>query len=216
MDSSRLSPLQRDLLDAFFAQTDRFFLTGGAALAAFYLGHRQTKDLDLFATPEVDMEEGVRALRLAASNIGASLQVLQESPDFRRFSVERAGELTLVDLVIDRAPQLIASKPSVGRIRIDSLREIAANKLCAIISRNAPRDLVDLKLLLDQGLRLEDVLADAQQKDAGADPATLAWVLSDLKIGPHVPIPGDLTADQLNQFREELIQRFARMALPAE
>lgn len=41
----RLTPLQRDLLDAFFAREQGFFLTGGAALAGFYLRHRETTDL---------------------------------------------------------------------------------------------------------------------------------------------------------------------------
>lgn len=44
MESSddKLTPLQRDLLAAFFAHERRFFLTGGAALAGFYLHHRST------------------------------------------------------------------------------------------------------------------------------------------------------------------------------
>jgi hypothetical protein len=36
---SRLTPLQVDLLQAFFAREQRFVLTGGAALAGFYFGH---------------------------------------------------------------------------------------------------------------------------------------------------------------------------------
>jgi hypothetical protein len=60
MDSSprsSLTPLQRDLLDAFFARERRFFLTGGAALAGFYFGHRTTDDLDFFTLPGTDLEE---------------------------------------------------------------------------------------------------------------------------------------------------------------
>jgi hypothetical protein len=38
----RLTSLQRDLLAAFFEREKRFFLTGGAALAGFYFGHRDT------------------------------------------------------------------------------------------------------------------------------------------------------------------------------
>jgi hypothetical protein len=44
--SSRLDPFQQELLAAFFAREQRFFLTGGAALAGFHLGHRETRDLD--------------------------------------------------------------------------------------------------------------------------------------------------------------------------
>lgn len=39
MIESRLTLLQRDLLEAFFARSADFHLTGGAALAGFHLGH---------------------------------------------------------------------------------------------------------------------------------------------------------------------------------
>ncbi|MEJ7721557.1 MAG: hypothetical protein WKF58_14480 [Ilumatobacteraceae bacterium] len=43
-----LSNLQNDFLREFFGRENRFYLTGGAALVGFYLGHRETNDLDLF------------------------------------------------------------------------------------------------------------------------------------------------------------------------
>jgi hypothetical protein len=54
---SRLGPLQQKFLQAFFSKEKRFFLTGGAALAGFHLGHRETHDLDLFTLMDV-MDEG--------------------------------------------------------------------------------------------------------------------------------------------------------------
>lgn len=42
-----LSPLQRSLIKGLAGGTE-FYLTGGAALSAFYLHHRQSQDLDLF------------------------------------------------------------------------------------------------------------------------------------------------------------------------
>lgn len=214
--SSRLTALQRDLLGAFFSRTQRFFLTGGGALAAFYLHHRDTKDLDLFAPADVELTEGVSALLRAASAIGATAAAIQESVDFKRFSVARGAELTLVDLAIDRAPQLASEKTSFGTVRVDSAGEIAANKLCALLDRSEPRDLFDLKRLLESGLRLEDVLAGARTKHAGADPATLAWLLAGAHVGPAAAIPAGTDAAELEAFREELIARFTRMALPQE
>ncbi|MBN9165695.1 MAG: nucleotidyl transferase AbiEii/AbiGii toxin family protein, partial [Myxococcales bacterium] len=101
--SGRLSQLQEDLLAAFFERAPGFFLAGGAALARCYLRHRETEDLDLFATPEVEIGIGVRALIEAAAVVGASARVLHESGDFKRYIVARAHETTLVDLVVDRA-----------------------------------------------------------------------------------------------------------------
>jgi hypothetical protein len=216
--SSRLSPLQLALLEAFFEREQRFFLTGGAALSGFHLGHRETNDLDLFATGEASIEEGTRAFRAAAAHVGATLESLQESPDFRRFAARRGEELTVVDLVIDRAPQAFADKPSVGRVRLDPPREIAANKLCTLLDRMEIRDLVDLKVLLGTGITLVEALADARKKHAGADPGTLAWVLGEFRIPPHHPTmtATGLSAAELESFRGELVDALTRLALPPE
>lgn len=58
--SNRLTRLQAELLAAFFEREQSFYLTGGAALAGYHLGRRETHDLYLFTlTPSMD--EGVRA-----------------------------------------------------------------------------------------------------------------------------------------------------------
>lgn len=211
-----LGSLQRAVLAAFFARTQRFFLTGGAALAGFYLRHRTTRDLDLFAAPDVQMSEGVDALVAACTDIGATATILQQHGDFRRYVVSRDTEQTLVDLVIDRAPRLPLDKVSFGAIRVDPLREIASNKLCTLLDRVEPRDLVDLEMLLAGSLRLEDVLRDAQTKHAGADPATLAWVLGTWNIPPTAALPEHTTVAAIETFREELVRQLTRLALPTK
>lgn len=215
-DSSRLAPLQIELLEAFFAREQLFFLTGGAALVGYYLGHRRTADLDLFATREASIDQGVRSLRAASDAIGAGVESLQESQDFRRFAVRRGADLTIVDLVIDRAPQAFAEKQRVGDVRLDPPREIAANKICTLLDRMEVRDLVDLKLLLASGITLRDALSDARKKHAGADPGTLAWLLGEFQIPAEHPTLAEagVTAAELEAFRQELIDELARLALP--
>ncbi|HSK76599.1 MAG TPA: nucleotidyl transferase AbiEii/AbiGii toxin family protein, partial [Thermoanaerobaculia bacterium] len=116
MSSTRLNNLQREVLDAFFRREDRFFLTGGAALAGYYLKHRETKDLDLFTT-ENRMEEGVSALTAAAQEVGASIEPLRTSPDFRRFLLRHESGAVVVDLVRDLTPQIFSEKSLFGTIR---------------------------------------------------------------------------------------------------
>jgi hypothetical protein len=199
--SSRLTPLQRDLLREFFSRERAFFLTGGAALAGFYLGHRETEDLDFFSPPGVDLEAAGRALTAAALAAGATARPERAEPDFRRWLIEREGESTLVDLVIDRAPMVEAAKPEVDGIRLDTLREIAANKICTLVGRNETKDLRDLAALLQQpGIDLSQAIADAAIKEAGADAGTLAWVLETFAAPQGEP------AD-LRSYRAELARR---------
>lgn len=209
-----LSPFQRALLEAFFRRAPAFYLTGGAALAGFYLGHRRTDDLDLFTTEEA-LESGERALQEAADELGGALERLQTAPDFRRRLVRRSGESLVVDLVRERATAGQRTKVQRGAVRLDSSEEILANKLCALLSRAELRDLVDVISLERAGLRMEEVLPDAMQKDGGLTPAQLAWVLSELRIGDDARIPGNLSADELRSGLESLIDRLTRLAAPA-
>ncbi|HEX7601979.1 MAG TPA: hypothetical protein VF316_10255 [Polyangiaceae bacterium] len=61
---------------------------------------------------------------------------------------------------------------------MDTEREIAANRICTLLSRSELKDLVDLAALLHRGIELDQAFADARRKDAGAEPATLAWLPS--------------------------------------
>lgn len=216
MDSSLdpLTQLQRDLLGAFFDLEQRFALTGGAALAGFHLHHRASQDLDLFAREPIDLELAGRTLDAAAGAIGAQVSPQVTYPQFRRSLVRRGTESTLVDLVIDTTKATDGTPENFGRIRVDSVREIAAAKLCAVLGRAELRDLVDLKLLLDSGMQLDRVLEDAQQKDAGVDPATLAWLLGSLRIGADAVVPGPITAEELDRFRGELTEQLRHRAFP--
>ncbi|HEY3359896.1 MAG TPA: nucleotidyl transferase AbiEii/AbiGii toxin family protein [Polyangia bacterium] len=209
-----MSALQRDLLVAFFEREARFFLTGGAALGGFHLGHRPSDDIDLFTTPPVDLDAGERALLGAAAACGATLVPVDRFPEFRRFLAERGAERTVVDLVLDRAPQLDATKGRVGSIRMDSLLEIAANKICALLSRNEAKDLVDLTAILEAGVSLEGALAAAGRKDAGANAANLGFVLDQVRIGAAAVLPGGGDPLELERARVRLVAELARLAFP--
>ncbi len=211
--TSRLTPLQQEVLEAFFAVEDRFYLTGGAALAAFHLQHRTTHDLDLF-TSESILDQGDSALRTAASRLGALIENLITAPEFRRRLVRRSQESVVVDLVRDSSFQLVPGKPRVGNIRVDPPREILANKLCALLSRAEPRDIVDVMFLERSGLRVEEVIDSARKKDTGLTPAQLAWVLQQIRIGDDARIPAG-TPDEVRSFVRDICERLGRMAFPA-
>jgi hypothetical protein len=210
---SRLSNLQEEVLLGFFRKTRSFFLTGGAALAAYHLGHRTTDDLDLF-TSSADLEDGVSALHSVGGELGASIQALRTSPDFRRFLVTRGDEGVVVDLVRDRAPQIYAEKLDRDGVLVDPPAEILANKLCTILSRGEVRDLVDVLFLERAGLRVEDAIEPASAKDGGLSAAQLAWVLSQITVGSDARIPAGVTPVELRAFIENLVSRLTRLAYP--
>lgn len=160
------------------------------------------------------LDAGESALGAAADFIGASVEQIQTAPDFRRRLVRRGPEGVVVDLVHDRTPQGLEPKRQFGPVRVDPPEEILANKLCALLSRAEPRDLVDVMTLERSGLRAEAALPLACRKDAGLTPAQLAWVLSGIAIGDDAQIPGGVAPGELRAFLSDLIARLARLAFP--
>jgi hypothetical protein len=214
MGSSRLTPFQLEVLEAIFVRERGFFLSGGAALAGFHLGHRTTDDLDLFTLDAAAFERGRHVIASVAADLGARLEVRQDAPGFRRAALSRGDEVVVIDTVHDRSLQRVSAKPSIGHILVDPPEEILANKLTAIVGRMEERDLVDVFALERAGYRVEDALPSALAKDGGCTPATLAWLLSQVEIPEGLRLPGDVSPAELRTFIADLTTRLRRAALP--
>lgn len=214
MGFSKLSPFQREVLEAIFAREQEMFLTGGAALAEFHLGHRTTDDLDLFTTSAAAFERSRYVIRAVADDLGASLDVRQDAPGFRRYAIARADSTVIVDAVHEQTVQRIANKPRIGAVVVDPPEEILANKLTAVVGRMEERDLVDILFLERAGYRVEDALPSALAKDGGCTPATLAWLLSEIRIPDGIVLPGNVAPETLRTFIDDLVVRLRRSAHP--
>ncbi|MEZ5384541.1 MAG: nucleotidyl transferase AbiEii/AbiGii toxin family protein [Prosthecobacter sp.] len=207
--------MKRDFLRAWFAREQRFFLTGGSALGLFYLDHRRSYDLDLFTSEEVEGIEVQNLVRRVAAEIGADCEALRTAPDFHRFRLVREDEREVVDVVVDRTPQLDVKKADFDSIRVDTLREIIANKLTTLLSRTELKDVVDLYFLEQAGHDLLAALPDAQAKDGGWEPAVVAMLLDGLRV---TELPAwmirHLEPAELQAFLNRLRIAIAERALP--
>ncbi|MEQ2007242.1 MAG: nucleotidyl transferase AbiEii/AbiGii toxin family protein [Limisphaerales bacterium] len=214
-DSKACTPLKRDFLRAWFAQERRFFLTGGSALGLFDLDHRRSFDLDLFTSEEVEGKEVQGLVQRTASRIGAECAALRSAPDFHRFRLTRGEEREVIDVVVDRAPQLDAVKREIEGIRVDTVREMIANKLTTLLSRTELKDVVDLYFLEQAGYDLVAALPDARAKDGGWEPAVVAMLLNDLRV---TELPAwmikELSPSDLAAFLNRLRLAIAAQALP--
>lgn len=214
-DSKACTPLKRDFLVAWFAEEQRFFLTGGSALGLFYLDHRLSYDLDFFTSEEVEGREVQSLVQRTATQIGAACTGLRSAPDFHRFHLARGEEREIIDVVLDRSPQLDVEKAVFGRIRVDTLREITANKLTTLLSRTELKDVVDLYFLERAGRDLLAAIPDAQAKDGGWEPAVVSMLLAGVCVGetPAWMIKALAPAD-LEAFVKRLHLSIAKLALP--
>jgi len=216
LPNSQLTHVQELVLAAFFDRERGFFLTGGAALAGFYIGHRRTDDLDLFTTDADAFERGRFVVTDVAQHLNAQVVTRQEAPGFRRMLLTMAdGASLVIDLVRDAGVQTFPQKLEFDQIIVDSIEEILVNKLTAIVGRAEERDLVDLYFLAASGLSIVRALPAAEAKDGGCTPANLAWLLSEVDIPDGITLPAQLSAATLRAFVAELIVTLRRLALPA-
>jgi len=203
---SRLSPIQLRVIDVLAGFEPRWTLTGGGALAGFHLGHRDTRDLDLFFHGRRTLDHVPTAADGTLRAAGLDVRVDQSFPGFARFIVSDGVESTKLDLVAEAVPSLIPPSELAPGVFVDDAQEILANKLGAILGRSELRDLLDVKALVEAGHDLDRAIHDAAQKDGGMSPPTLAWLLDQMPIERmargHRLDPAPLTA-----FRDQLVKK---------
>ena len=219
MSGDRLTALQRRILGVLAEITPRWTLTGGGALAGVHLGHRETRDLDLFWRNRSELGTLVADATSVLRAAGLDIHVLRTAPALSELRVSDGRDICVVDLVAEPFPAIEPPEQAVVEgtaISVDSKHEILASKLATLLERSEARDLVDVKALLDSGGDLQAGLRDAPKKDAGFSPLTLAWVLKDFDPRPAVKALGwsAREAEELVSFRQWLISRLTASAVP--
>jgi hypothetical protein len=112
-----------------------------------------------------------------------------------------SADVLPIDLVAHPVPCVEPPVEVAEGVWVDTPREIRANKLTALMSRWAVRDLVDVRAVIDGGYHLERGLRDASAKDGGMSGPVLAWVL---QTTPDTGLDDDLRA-----FKRALFERLA-------
>jgi hypothetical protein len=187
-------------------------LVGGAALVGFHLGHRKTRDLDLFWRQRREIGELEREAVQRCNSHRLNAKTIQRAPAFVRLSVSDQQEQVMVDLVADASPapcEALSLKIDEATIYVAPASEILAAKLCALLSRTEARDLYDVMTLVESGEDLDQALESAAKQDTGFSALTLAWVLQSFKAMPIGAIEkiDNETLTRMDEFRQSLIER---------
>lgn len=174
MAKTILTPTQIQLLKLLSAQEEireNFYLSGGTALAEYYLHHRYSEDLDFFSENEfnpIDIQTIIKKIQKRAGIIGIDFQ-----QNFNRnlFFLHFKKETVKTEFTYYPFPQLEKSKIIQG-LNIDSLLDIAVNKVFTIYQNPRSRDFIDLYLMLEmKNWTLEDLRKKAKIKfDTHIDP----------------------------------------------
>lgn len=179
---TRLYPFQDRVLTVIKETKTSFYLTGGTALSRFYLDHRYSDDLDFFVNYDSSFKKYVNIIVNALKKVG-SLEILYAADDFYRVNiVDKRKNIELKLEFVNDVPSHIGTLLLHDLFgNIDSIENIFANKITAILDRGMPKDIGDFwSILKKYNLSLKQALTDADSKAAGIHPTYLAKVISDI------------------------------------
>lgn len=194
-----LTPGQLEILKIFRELPDapHFYLSGGTALAEFYLGHRRSFDLDLFTSEAGLVLPFSRTMERHFDREGFKLQAIRRLESFAEFGGSwRNQEEVRVQLAYD-SPYRFAAPVATPLITVNDYQDLVVDKFLAFFGRSEPRDAVDLAFILDRE-DFGELSELAQRKDPGFD---LYWLAVALQKVQNFP-------DEAHRWPVEVVQPF--------
>lgn len=151
MAKTILNPFQQKVLQVFKTSvlTKKFYLSGGTALAEFYLQHRRSEDLDFFTQEELDLDELKKFINLIAKKTGVIEVQFQHGFGLYSFFLKDKNQRYKIDFgQYPFGP--IEKLKKFGGILVESLYDIAVNKAHTIAFRPRLRDFIDLYFIFQK------------------------------------------------------------------
>src|SRR3989339_697650 len=180
MGKTILTPKQSQFLEYVSKDgqiTKQFYLTGGTALSEFYLQHRLSHDIDLFTEKqEVDQRLTEAFLKKISQNLGITEIKRSQMMGLESYIlVFGNGQELKVDFNYYPFPR-IEKGTYFKNLDVDSVYDIAANKLHTIFMQPRSRDYLDLYLIMQKySYPLDKLILAAKAKfDWHIDRITLA------------------------------------------
>lgn len=142
----------------------QFYLTGGTPLAAFYLHHRYSEDLDFFSESEIELS-GLNAFFKQKKNELEITKIdFQQSFNRNIYFLTYKNTTLKTEFTYFPFPRIQLGKEQFG-LQVDSLFDIAVNKLFTIYQRTKARDYIDLYLICQtQGYTIPNLVKQARAK----------------------------------------------------
>lgn len=160
------TPLQKTIFDEFSKNpklVKKFHFTGGTALSAVYLHHRDSEDLDFFAEQGFDnliIEQFVNEVA-KQNDLGVRSTEVYST---RIFNLVDKNSEPVIKIDFNYYPyDRVKEGIVVNGVEIDSKEDIAINKLMTIVDRFEVKDYVDLYFLLRE-FSLERLIKGVKKK----------------------------------------------------
>jgi len=163
-----LSIRQKQFL-AVVLQTDEilknFYLSGGTALSSWYLHHRESHDLDFFSDRPFDGEKITQWIKQNEKKLEYQSLVVNDDFGFYTFFFRYPDNNRLKVDFAHYVSQRLTKGIYWNGLEIDSMYEIAVNKIHTIRTHPRERDYIDLYCILKEtNWTIDKLLIDADRK----------------------------------------------------
>lgn len=198
MAKTILTQRQQKLLDLLSKENyiqQNFYLSGGTALAEYYLHHRISEDLDFFSLEEVNHIAIQSIFKKIKPKINFQKITFESSFNRNLFFLHFSDEMIKTEFTYYPFEQI--EPPLVkNTLKIDSIIDIAVNKVNVIFTTPRTRDFIDLYLILQkEQWTFDDLYKKWRIKfDMYVDPLQRTQQLltvRDMKDYPRMLIPFD-------------------------
>jgi len=162
------------------SQLGQFITIGGAVGLAFYHDFRTTKDVDAWWTSEATEKSKQSVISLLEKTLARFGEVkIRRFGDVVSLDLHQSGKITFNIQIANRSallrPPLKSPWPPVT---LDSIEDLVASKMTALIERGAPRDFLDIYEICRQNImtisRCWELWCEREQKRGiyNVDPET--------------------------------------------
>lgn len=161
--------------------SSHFVLSGGTALAGFYIFHRYSEDLDFFSQNEFEPQQIFPFLKTFLKPLGYKKVEYQQSFNRNLYFLVKERNVLKTEFTYFPFEPIQKPKMKMG-ILLESLKDIAVNKIFTIYQKPRMRDFIDLYAIIHkERWNIPSLLKLARTKfDIHIDP--LQWGSQLLKV----------------------------------
>jgi len=191
---------------------NRFYLAGGTALAAVYLQHRISQDLDIFTGEKGIIKPTAQEFKHKLIQNDLDVEIELNTPSFVRFLA--GHEKIKIELAQDSPYRIKKPTKKLHGIWVSSLEDLAGDKVLTLFGRFASRDFVDVYFLAEK-MGKDTLINLASKKDPGFD---LYWFVKSLgaidnfnpiEVEMLVPVDYDMMKEFYRNWACECLQKIA-------
>lgn len=167
----------------------RFYWTGGTVLSEFYLHHRESEDIDLFSEKqEIDLPSINKFVGITGTKLRAKKIVYRQFLGLHTYTLTFPTGQLKVDFNYYPFPRINKGRPWRG-LEIDSIQDIAVNKIHTISTKARARDFVDIYYIFKkENINIDKLIELAKAKfDWHIDPIQLGQTFTQVSAAQDFP-----------------------------